>query len=69
MRIFLDSRGNLVFYTGGTFVQRDVEGNTSSDYCCDEPEVWNEEYQPRLEFTSEEVYSIIETLIEVLEKK
>ena len=69
MRIFLDSRGNLVFYERDTFVQRDVEGNASSDYCCDEPEVWGGAHQPRKEFTEEEVHSIIETLIEVLENK
>jgi hypothetical protein len=69
MRIFTDSLGNLVFFVGDQFVQMDSYGKTFCDFKVDVPEAWDNEYVPTKEFTTEEVQSIVDTLLEVLQNK
>lgn len=69
MRIFLDGRGNLVFVLDGIFLEARNNGEFAADTSQGEPEDWYPDCKPKIEFTSSEVRSIIETLIEVLQNK
>ena len=69
MRIFLDDRGYVVFTHDGQLIEGNLEGNYASQHEQGVPEDWYPECKPKIEFTSSEVHSIIETLIEVLQNK